>query len=245
MEINVRTAKQLVDMCRQFADVVEATISEQPKPEVPPSWSPPVGVPIVSEYPDGVAYAPEDYYCATLHDLTGVKNDGYGHSGIDLNLAKHPFGDVDRGQPVFAVADGTVVARDYSTSYLGCVILRIEWDWKPLQVRADRWIGEKLQSEQVIIETGQPTFWRYWHLENDATLKSMIVGMAVPIGTCVGHLGNYTLGAGGDHLHFDCALDKFGPRWWFTKHPEIRWVDPLEILAHRLGKDAVDVMVWK
>jgi len=93
-----------------------------------------------------------------------------------------------------------------------------------------------------MIQEGDALFFRYWHLADDETHEKLRVAQKVVCGDCLGHLGNYRLGAGGDHLHFDLALDWFRPRWWFTNH-QTRWVDPLEILKHRLGPDAVDVLV--
>jgi len=125
MDISISQIKKMIDACRQLADDLEDRITEETRPELPPPWLPPVGLPVPEEYPKGKVYKPGQYYCATLHDLTGKANGGYKHTGVDLNLAISPYGDVDRGQPVFAVADGEIMALDYSTKYLGCVILKI------------------------------------------------------------------------------------------------------------------------
>ena len=68
----------------------------------PPLWAFPVGSP---DYP------PEIWYCASLHSLDGSLNNGYKHSGIDINLDVHPWGDVERtlGLTVKAVTEGDVV----------------------------------------------------------------------------------------------------------------------------------------
>lgn len=174
-------------------------------------WAFPVGN---GEYP------PAAWYAATRHDESGRLNDGYGHTGIDLNLDRWPWGDVDRGQPVFAVADGVVRAVDYSSRYLGSVVIEVEHD-------------------------GAPLFFRYWHLANDATYQLIAEWQMVRDGDCLGHIGNYTLGAGGDHLHLDCALDNFGAHWWFTRHPEVRWVDPVPVLKAHLDADEVERMLRK
>lgn len=46
---------------------------------------------------------PATWYAAVVHDTTGRKNDGYRHTGIDLNWDVPPHGDVDRGQPIYSV----------------------------------------------------------------------------------------------------------------------------------------------
>ena len=175
-------------------------------------WAYPVGTP---EHP------PEHWYAACIHDTTGKANPGgYAHTGIDLNLDRRPWGDVDRGMPVLAVAPGVVRVVGYSTSYLGSVI-----------------------TESVY--NGRPLFWRHWHLANDAVFRSIAVGQMVAAGQQVGAIGNYTLGAGGDHSHLDCALDLFGAHWWFTNHPAVRWIDPVPILQQNLDPARVTSMLRK
>lgn len=172
-------------------------------------WAYPVGTP---------KYPTTDWYAATLHDPTGKLNSGYGHTGIDLNVDKKPWGDVDRGQPVYAIADGVVHRVHYSTSYLGSTVIQVEHDGAPL------WL-------------------RYWHLENDVNFRVVSSWTRIEKGDLLGHIGNYTLGAGGDHLHLDAALDPFEPHWWFTYHPEVRWVDPVPILKEHLDPALVDEML--
>lgn len=164
-------------------------------------------------------YPPEGWYIACWHDETGKRNAGYRHTGIDLNVAQWPRGDIDRGQPVFAVADGVVVAHGYSQNYLGGVVIEVQ-------------------------HAGAPLYVRYWHLAGGIGLfPSWSVGQPVREGDCLGEIGNYTLGAGGDHLHFDVALDPFRSHWWFTNHPEVRWVNPLPILYAHLDDAVLDAIV--
>ena len=178
----------------------------------PAPWCFPVG---------STQYPPPDWYCASWHDpLTGKLNNGYRHTGIDLNVCKPPYGDIDRGQPVFAVAGGVVHRVGYSQSYLGSVILLVGHERAPLYVR-------------------------YWLLEGDATFRSWKEGQVVKAGETLGHIGNYTLGAGGDHLHFDMCTDPFECHWWFTNHPAVRWVDPVPILKAHLDPAQVDAMLEK
>ena len=63
------------------------------------TWQLPVGN---AQYPSHM------WYAATFHDVTGKRNNGYKHTGLDLNLDVSPWGDVDRGQPVYAITDGIV-----------------------------------------------------------------------------------------------------------------------------------------
>lgn len=165
-------------------------------------------------------YPPERWYAATLHDTTGVRNGGYAHIGVDENLDVPNWGDVDRGQPVFCVAPGVVQVVGYSSSYLGSVIIEVQ-------------------------HQGYPLYVRYWHLADDGVFRGLAVGQAVEAGQQVGAIGNYRLGAGGDHLHLDCARDLFGAHWWFTKHPDIRWIDPVPVLSWHLDAVAVEAMLQK
>jgi murein DD-endopeptidase MepM/ murein hydrolase activator NlpD len=207
------------------------------------AWDAPVGVNRPEVYPDQERYEPADYYCAAIHDLTGRGNGGYQHPGVDINLAVWPYGDVDRGQPVFAVASGEVYRVSWSDSYLGSVIIATPWTRDGLEVRADWWDG-RVRSRRWIIHPGDVLYWRYWHLANDRTFRGLNQGDTVETWQHLGALGDYTLGQGGDHLHLDCTLTPREAHWWF-RHPEVRWVDPLRILSEVLGGDLVDLMVAK
>jgi hypothetical protein len=175
-------------------------------------WAFPVGT---AEYP------PEAWYAATLHDTTGRLNNGYCHTGIDLNLDRSPWGDVDRGQPVFAVADAEIVGHSCSTQgYLGSIVIKVMTEW----------------------DGATSLHFRYWHLANDSTFDKWQVGSLVGAGTILGHIGPY---ARGDHLHFDCAKDAFGPHWWFTRHPEVEWIDPVPVLKRHLDTKRIKQMLEK
>lgn len=160
---------------------------------------------------------PAAWYCASLHDTTGVLNAGYKHTGIDLNLDRSPWGDVDRGQPVYAITDGVIDKLDWHDKYLACVIVLAAYEGKPLYIR-------------------------YWHLDNNDAFKSWRVRDRIKAGALVGNIGAYS---GGDHLHLDMALDPFEPRWWFTNHTYVRWIDPLPVLKTHLTPDEVDLMVGR
>lgn len=195
-------AMALDALARELTGIVKERMGE------PTPWRFPVG---------SVEYPSSDWYCASWHDLTGKRNNGYGHTGIDLNVDRHPWGDVDRGQPAFAIADGVIYRVGYSQSYLGSVILLVDHERAPLYVR-------------------------YWHLADDAAFRSFAEGQVVKAGDCLGHIGNYQLGAGGDHLHFDMCTDPFECHWWFTNH-RVRWIDPVPILKAHLDQTQVDAML--
>jgi murein DD-endopeptidase MepM/ murein hydrolase activator NlpD len=172
-------------------------------------WHPPVGS---DKFPT------RQWYAATLHDTTGALNNGYKHTGIDLNADKMPWGDIDRGEPVYAMTNGVIHHRSYSEQYLGSVVYQVEYHARPLYIR-------------------------YWHLEYDAAFLTLMKGYEVRRGDVMGHIGNYTLGAGGDHLHLDMALDSFEPHWWFPYHPEVRWIDPVPVMKQYMDPDFVDAML--
>ena len=169
---------------------------------LPLPWHFPVGS---DEYPI------EQWYVASVHDLTGVKNNGYKHSGIDYNVEVPPRGDIDRGQPVWAVAGGEVYGTWHTERNLASVVIKVYHDDVPLYVR-------------------------YWHLARNDAFLGLRPGMAIEAGRCLGLLGDYK--PGGDHLHFDMALDAFHPGCWLV--PGVRWVDPVPILKAHLDPDIVD-----
>lgn len=227
MQINTQ---EMARLHRQMAKVW-SDAGPAPEPYKPPNWMAPVGN---DEHP------PRLWYCATIHDLTGRGNNGYRHTGVDLNLQIGGRGDVDRGEPVFAVARGKVVTTSYHDSYLGAVLIRVKWDGGPFELRADQWKDGEVVSSRHTVEEGGPLFFRYWHLGNNSTFRALKEGQKVKLGDKLGTIGPYE---GGDHLHFDAALEKFGPEWWFTNHSGIRWIDPLRVLKEALGPALIDVMV--
>lgn len=175
-------------------------------------WTFPVG---------SIEFPAKDWYCATWHDLTGRRNGGYQHPGIDLNVWTLPRGDVDRGQQVYAVAGGVIVEHSYHHDYLGSTIIKV--DFAP----------------------GVPLWIRYWHLAQDSHWVMWDVGKSVVAGDTLGVIGNYQLGAGGDHLHFDMAMTPFKATWWWTSHPEVEWVDPVFVLKAKLDPVIVAAMLTK
>ena len=130
-------------------------------------------------------YPSASWYCATWHDLTGVRNGGYKHTGIDLNLDLPPWGDVERalGLSVYAIADGVVTYSTPNWSGVPMVVIRHEHNGAWLWVR-------------------------YAHVKPQYPL---LEGAVVDAGQCLGGFANYP--DAGDHLHFDMALDEFAREW--------------------------------
>lgn len=195
-------------MLRAQADALVSIAEElRAMMECTPDWCFPVGT---EEFP------PAAWYVRVVHDLTGRKNAGYKHSGIDINLDRWPWGDVERGAPVFAVADGIVRAKGSSAGWLGVVVLEVEHHGMALQVR-------------------------YGHLEPESI--KVRVRDTVKAGQELGSLGDWRGGDGGDHLHFDMAWSYFGWNWWLT--PKVDWLDPLPVLREHLGESEVELMCGK
>jgi len=82
-------------------------------------------------------YPPEKWYAATVHDPTGALNNGYRHTGLDLNLDVPPWGDVERrlGLSVYAIHDAEVVYVTDSWSGVPMLVIKTQWRGKPLWVR--------------------------------------------------------------------------------------------------------------
>ena len=129
----------------------------------------------------------EEWYCAQFHTYDPDANPA-GHTGLDLNGDRHPWGDVDRDEPTFAIADGVVHDAGCSPGWVGVVVLRIEHNGLPLWVRYAH-----LDWQSVTVEPGD----------------------VVRAGDPLGVIGNYSKG---DHLHFDMARDPFGWNYWRTRY---------------------------
>lgn len=174
----------------------------------PNDWSFPVG---------NGQYPPEKWYAATVHDLTGVQNNGYKHSGIDLNLAMYEYGDVERrlGLSVYAVADGVV---EYVTD-----------NWSGVPMIVVRHVHGKDRGP------GSTNFYiwtRYAQI-----IPTVMQGQAVKSGQALGAFADWRTG---DHLHFDMATDPF-TREWLT--PSINWIDPVPVLKAHLDPQRVQAML--
>ncbi|MBN2392092.1 MAG: M23 family metallopeptidase [Anaerolineae bacterium] len=158
---------------------------------------------------------PASWYCATWHDLSGVKNRGYRHSGIDLNLDRAPWGDVERGAAVYAMAAGRVIAATSSSGWLGVVQVQHEHD-------------------------GAPLWTRYAHL--DPARLEVAAGGEVHAGSVLGYIGDWRGGDGGDHLHLDMATTAF---YWAAWLSGDAWVDPVPVLKAHLLETMVEALLAK
>ena len=158
-------------------------------------------------------YSPERWYCSVWHSLDGSLNaNGYKHTGIDLNLDVSPWGDVERALnlSIFAIAEGIVTYRTQDWSGVPMIVIRHMHD-------------------------GQPLFVRYGHVS-----PVVHVGHEVFSGQRLGGFANWRKGDGGDHLHFDMALDPFTREWL---DPDIRWLGPVPALKEHLNSAKVDAML--
>lgn len=143
-------SEEIKRLAEQLLALVEEMDDERPR------WMLPVGT---EEYP------PDTWYSASMHDLTGRRNNGYRHTGVDLNLDVAPWGDVDRGMPVWSVADGVVDQVGRSGGWLGVVVIEHS-------------------------HAGAPLYARYAHLGEIA----VSTGQAVLAGDLIGDIGNYLSG---------------------------------------------------
>ena len=115
------------DLRRRSGQLVQA--AEALRDDLVPGWRLPVGT---EEHP------PEDWYVAQVHSDR--------HTGIDINLDKHPWGDVERGFPIWAIADGVVVSEGCSQGWLSVVVVEHRHDGRPLYARYAH-LGEILVDE--------------------------------------------------------------------------------------------------
>lgn len=170
---------------------------------------------IMTAYPVGdSAYPPEKWYAAVVHDPTGKRNNGYKHTGIDLNLDIPPRGDIERVKNlgIYSIGHGVVTYR------------------------TDKWSGVPM----IVIEhqyRGKPLYTRYAHL-----IPVVEVGDKVEPGQLLGTFANWTKNDGGDHLHLDMATEPFTTEWLYNQRI-INWVDPVPILKDILDPDIIDKML--
>ena len=98
------------------------------KDAAPDAWAFPVGE---GQYP------PARWYAATVHDMTGALNNGYKHTGLDLNLDISPRGDIERtfGLSVYSIANGIVTYITQNWSGVPMIVVRYNHADQPLWVR--------------------------------------------------------------------------------------------------------------
>lgn len=149
----------------------------QPMEIVASPWAFPVGE---GDYPS------ERWYCAVWHDPTGVRNGGYKHTGIDINLDVSPWGDVERQLElsIYAVADGVVHCVVQNWYGVPMIVVRYEHE--------DEWL-----------------YVRYGHIT-----PVVSVGQVVRSGQRLGGFANWRKGDGGDHLHLDMSRTAYTTKWF-------------------------------
>ena len=136
--------------------------------------------------------SPGEWYIAQGHHSK--------HSGLDINLNKPPYGDVELGMPVYATCNGLVVfaGPTKGTSWGNVVII-------------------------LSIDDGELIFWRYGHL-----LDYIDVGEYVKTGDIVGSIGKGYNNRYPAHLHLDCWTDQMiAPNAWLDT--SVEWHDPLDV----------------
>jgi len=79
----------------------------------------------------------EDWYAASRHSLDGKLNNGYRHSGWDINLDVAPYGDIERelGLKVYASSYGEVTHVNPDWYGNAMVVVRQMTLWRPVWVR--------------------------------------------------------------------------------------------------------------
>ena len=132
----------------------------------PDAWAFPVGD---TEYP------PEAWYCATWHDPTGELNNGYRHTGIDINLDLSPYGDIERklGLSIYAIAAGKVTRVSQNWYGVPMIVIQHEHDGQPLYTRYAHIIPKVKMGDMVTAgqELGLFADWKTGdHLHFDMTL---------------------------------------------------------------------------
>jgi murein DD-endopeptidase MepM/ murein hydrolase activator NlpD len=117
------------------------------------------------------------------------------HEGIDFAA--------DRGTPVRAAANGTVIRVDRDF---------VDWDAASLNAALDAAIAlgytpddtlDRVRGRQVWIDQGRQIVTRYAHLDAVADLR---LGESVQQGQVIGAVGSSGFEEGGPHLHFEVRV---------------------------------------
>lgn len=153
-------------------------------------------------------YPPKYWYVPTTQLFTST------HFGIDLNLDISPWGDVERGFPIYSVLNGTVY---YTTDDWGGVGMCV--------------IEHELEGE---------TFWiQYAHVDLTVTETQQVTA-----GQKIGVIANWIKGDGGDHLHFGVStrpITREYVGWKYFIDP-VKWLKRFisaEIVDASIKKDGI------
>jgi murein DD-endopeptidase MepM/ murein hydrolase activator NlpD len=143
-----------------------------------------------------------DWYLATKHSKK--------HSGIDINLNKSPWGDVDLGLPVYATCNGLVVFAGQAKGH----------KWGNVVITA----GSAYVSKPSSLWGSELLFWRYGHLKE----VTAAVGQVARAGDFLGTIGKGYGDQFAAHLHLDCWMGSMiAPEAWLAR--EVEWRDPLKV----------------
>lgn len=153
------------------------------------------------------AGVPPGWYIATAFDQEYTVNGRPAvHPGLDLSGVAG--GDSDLGAPVYAAADGVVVASLYSAESWGNVVL-IRHDDIP----------------------GHGTLWtQYAHLQ----ARAAPMGLQVPRGFVIGTVGKGADDRFAAHLHFEVRRVDLPSTYWPGNHRDLvraHYLDPRELLG--------------
>lgn len=164
-------------------------------------------------WPSGEGY----YIAAGLVDETYHNRWGSWHTGEDWNGLGG--GNTDLGDPVYTVADGTVVTSDYFPTSWGSIILI-----------------------EHLLPSGEKVWTQYAHLQDRMVGQGEKVKRGKQIGTIGrGHEDKYLA-----HLHFEVRKRDLPPNaWGFTRDEVLSWyAHPTEFIkANRPGGVSVEVLV--
>jgi len=141
------------------------------------------------------------------------------HTGEDWNATRPPRGDVDLGDPIYAIANGAVTVADYFVPSWGNIIL---------------------------IKHETPDGTKFWSQYSHCREMKVRVGDEVRRGQKIGTIGK---GAGNRwpaHLHFEIRLKDIKPNAWGWTRAQVleRYAHPTQFIkANRPGASAQVIAV--
>ncbi len=165
--------------------------------------------------PDGKGY----YVAAGLVERPYYNRFRAWHTGEDWNASRRPRGDVDLGDPIYAVANGVVTVADYFVPSWGNVILM-----------------------EHTLPDGDKIWSQYAHCDKMVVKE----GDKVRRGQKIGTIGK---GAGKRwpaHLHFEIRLADVKPNAWGWTRSQVvqRYARPTQFIkANRPGMDSQVIAV--
>ena len=162
-----------------------------------------------SHFPVGTdEYPPKYWYVPPTQLFTNT------HFGMDLNLDISPWGDVERGFPIYSVLDGTVYYATDDWSGVGMCVIEHELD-------------------------GETFFAQYAHVDLAVVETEQVVA-----GQIIGTIANWVKGDGGDHLHFGVSTRPVTYQYnsWDYFIDPVEWLKrfiPAELVDASIKKESV------